>query len=263
MKRTEDDLRAAFTLAAQQAPSTDDVLARLDVAEHVPTKPHRRPRTRVWLPIAAAAVVVAAIAVPLAITNSNSNRATSSSAGIADSSIGGAKGAASSAAASEGFVVPAIPTGPAGSVTPNVVPSTAVCAPADLTLTVSWTKTGTGLSGTIQAHNISASACNLAVKPAIYPLDANGKRLDVQNISTAEGYAGPSNLNPGATATSTITWASWCGPQAATKAEVEWGAGTATADVNNGAADGARPTTPSCVNGQSGPISSSWFGPLS
>ena len=228
--------------------------ARLAVAEQARVAPARRPRARVWLPIAAAAVVVTAIAVPLALTSSNSNQASSSSASIAD----GAKSEASSAAAgSEGFAVPPNASGPAGSVTPNVVPTTPLCAPADLTLTVSWTKTGTGLSGTITAHNISSSACNLAVKPAVYPLDANGKRLDVQNISTAEGYAGPSNLNSGATATSTLTWASWCGPQAGAKAEVEWGAGTATAEVIAG-----NPTVPSCVNGKSGAISSSWFSPL-
>ncbi len=207
-----------------------------------------------WLPIAAAAVVVTAIAVPLALTSSNSNQASSSSASIAD----GAKSEASSAAAgSEGFAVPPNASGPAGSVTPNVVPTTPLCAPADLTLTVSWTKTGTGLSGTITAHNISSSACNLAVKPAIYPLDANGKRLDVQNISTAEGYAGPSNLSPGRRRPRRSPGPAGAARTAGTKAEVEWGAGTATAEVVAGS-----PTAPSCVNGKSGAISSSWFSPL-
>jgi hypothetical protein len=124
-------------------------------------------------------------------------------------------------------------------------------------MALSWTSGAHGLTGVLKVVNHTAGDCDLAVKPAIYPLDAAGHRLAVQNINTAEGYAGPQRLRAGASATSTISWTSWCGAKAGEQAEVDWGNGVGTVDVAAG------PTTPACASGTPASISSGWFTPLS
>jgi hypothetical protein len=254
--RTEDDLRAAFALAAQEAPATDGVLARLRAAEHPPVTAARRSRFPRWAPIAAAAAVVIAVGVPIAIVQAGGSSKTSSA-----SSSGSAKFSAPSAAAS-GAAGDSAVSGPAhsapGLVSPNEKAPSAgvVCQPGDVALALTWTATSSGLQGTVTARNTSSIACDLAVKPSVYPLDAKRVRLPVQNIMSAEGYAGPSRLLPNATASSTITWPSWCGAKADSGAQIDWGVGPVTVTVTG-------PTTPSCVSGQSANISSGWFSPLS
>ena len=232
MAPTEDDLRAAFQLAAQDAPSTDDVLARLRAAEApnaFAAPGARASRVRQWLPVAAVAAVVIAIAVPVgfAISSGGSgSKASSGSASFGDrlaAPEAGASSAASAAAGAEsgpGSVVGGPVAGgsdpspllPGGSGTAG--PSGPVCTPADVDLALTWSEDNGRLTGVLTATNHSSAACDLAVKPAIYPLGTAGTRLPVQNVASAEGYAGPSGLAPGASATSTVTWMSWCGAKA-------------------------------------------------
>jgi Protein of unknown function (DUF4232) len=270
--RSEEDLRAAFRLAAQDAPSSEDVLAKLRAAQAPdPFAPARvkRSRIRQWLPIAAVAAVVIAIAVPVGFAISDGGNGSSSSASDAFAAPGkaaapGASSAGASSAASGEIVEPGsggavggpTDTAPVNPIVPSPTSAGALCLPTDVTLTLTWTSSGSGLVGTLTANNTGGIACDLAVKPAIYPLGANRVRLDVPNITSAEGYAGPTRLLPGATASSTLSWNSWCGPKADSGAQVDWGSGPATVTVNG-------PTSPSCVNGKSGNISSTWFGPLS
>jgi hypothetical protein len=268
MTRSEEDLRAAFRLAAQDAPATEDVLAKMRAAQTRDLfAPPRAPRSRVrqWLPIAAVAAVVIAIAVPVGFAVSDSgNGAKSSSAGESFAASAPAAAGASSAAGGEiagpGAVGGPINTAPVSPVTPGPSPAAGpVCTTDELALTMTWTAAGAGLRGTLTARNIGGIACNLAIKPAIYPLGPDRVRLNVSTVMTAEGYAGPSLLQPGATASSTITWNSWCGAPADSGAQIVWdgqGEGPATISVIG-------PTSPSCVGGKSGSISSTWFGPLS
>jgi hypothetical protein len=269
--RTEDDLRAAFALAAQDAPSGAEVLAKVRAAQHgarpVPTRSRARGR---WAPLAAVAAILIVVGVPVALIarSDSSNRASSSSgAGGANADVkaaapehaasGGATGDAaaessSAAAGGPGVVVP----GP-GVSTPTVYPSAGrTCTPSDVTLTLRWQHDGTSLGGLLQATNHTSAACDLAVKPAIYPVGSDGNRLAVLDAVSAEGYVGPTRLLPGATTSSTLSWTGWCGPAASTTAQVDWGAGVATVTVSG-------PTTPSCVPNGATNISSTWFTPLS
>lgn len=256
--RSEQDLRAAFTLAALDAPATADVLARLAAAQAPPAAPARRSTVRRWAPILAAAAIVIAIAVPVGFAISNGGDGTRSSASSV--SEGDAKAAATSAAAagSAGSSPAAGIVNPAPEfATPSAGPSTGrTCTPGDVALTLTWTRTGHGLTGSLKATNTTSAACDLAVKPSIYPLDSAGQRLPVLNAVSAEGYAGPSRLLPGASATSALSWSSWCGSTASDRAEVDWNTGPATISVSG-------PTTPACVSGGAGNISANWFTPLS
>lgn len=273
--RTEDDLRAAFTLAAQDAPSSDDVLAAVRAATTSrTTRAVRRERLRRWAPIAAVAAVVVAVAVPvgIAISDDKSGSASASSGTAYDLNgkaaapeAAGSSAAAATAAGSVGSAGPGVVGGPINSPDPQgpeSIPASApsagrTCAPADLTMTLSWTSGANGLTGVLEVINHTGGDCDLAVKPAVYPLDGAGHRLAVSNINSAEGYAGPQRLLSGAEATSTITWTNWCGAKAAARVEVDWGSGVGTIDVAAG------PTTPACVSGAPTSISSGWFTPLS
>ncbi len=266
-RRTEDDLRAAFTLAAQDAPTTQDVLARLEASERPTLAGRRRSPIRNWWPVAAVVASVIAVVVPMTIALSHGGSSTASSSSMSGPAAeAGAKAAAGSAAASvagstgSGSAVGG-PTNGGGPLIPNrpaPLPSAGrTCTPADLAMAIAWTKTATGLTGLLKVTNHTTTACDLAVKPAVYPLGSDGKRLDVQNVMSAEGYAGPSQLLPAATATSTLSWPSWCGAGAGDRADVDWGSGTATVNVAPG------PTTPACSSGAPNNISSGWFGPLS
>ena len=260
-RRTEDDLRAAFTLAAQDAPSTQDVLARLAASERLPLDTARPGRGRSWWPIAAVAAVVLAIAVPVGFavsTGGNSSRSSSASVtgGAADVAKAPAATSAGSAAASGSAVGgPLLGPGPSDPVESSPT-SGPLCQLTDVVLTFTWTSTGSGLKGTLTAHNVGGTACGLAVKPVIYPLGSNRVRLGVPNVVTAEGYAGPTDVLPNANASSTITWNSWCGSPADAGVQVDWGVGPVTVTAQG-------PTTPSCVGGKSGTITSTFFGPLS
>lgn len=265
--RSEEDLRAAFRLAARDAPATEDVLARLRAAQtrdlFAPSRA-KRSRMRQWLPAAAVAAVVIAIAVPIGfvVAHSNGGAQSSSASDSFAKAPENAAGAASSAASGEiaepgGATGGPVNTAPLNPIVPGATaPSRPVCTPAELTLTLAWTKAGDRLTGVVTATNHSQVGCDLNVKPAIYPLDATGDRLPIQNVESDEGRVGPALVRPGASATATVTWFSWCGAAPSSKAEIDWGQGAATAVVTG-------PTAPGCSSNVPNTISAEWFNPQS
>jgi hypothetical protein len=268
--RTEDDLRAAFALAAQDAPNPLEALAKLADAERTDrVRGSRRTNWRGrWVPLAAVAAVVLAIAVPVALiahSSSNDRKASSASAAqggaehdaaIAPSAAAGAAAAGSTGPAATSTAGPTSVATPGPVLPPPPVSGGPLCTPADVSLSLTWRSVGSALAGILTATNHTGAACDLAVKPAIYPLDTGGQRLDVLDAATDEGYAGPTQLAAGARTSSTLSWNGWCGAKAGSTAQVEWGAGTATATV-------AGPTTPGCVRNGATNITSTWFSPLS
>ena len=139
--------------------------------------------------------------------------------------------------------------GPAGS-DPAEAP---LCEAADLAVAVHWERDGTGLRGRVVAENVGGRACRLAGKPAITPLAADGTPLPAQTVITLEwrspGYV---LLAPGQRAAARVGWPSWCGQQAASRAQVNWDSGETVAEVHG-------PAQPDCSPGQPDNLVSSWF----
>ena len=83
--RSEDELRAAFTAKATEAPRAEDVLRAVRREVYQP------PVRRRWLAPAVAAVVIAAIGVPLGIGLSHGNNTSEKKAGNAALNASGAR----------------------------------------------------------------------------------------------------------------------------------------------------------------------------
>ena len=128
-----------------------------------------------------------------------------------------------------------------------------LCEAADLAVAVHWERDGTGLRGQVVAENIGGRACRLAGKPEITPLAADGTPLAARTVITLEwrspGYV---LLQPGQRAAARVGWRSWCGRQAAGRAQVGWGSGSAVAEVHG-------PAQPDCSAGEPDNLMSSWF----
>lgn len=135
------------------------------------------------------------------------------------------------------------------------------CVPANLNLTLTWATADRGtLAGTLTATNPTAKACELLLKPQIYPMTASGQRANVQFTVTMEAKGGPNALPAGDRATAHVVWGGWCEQTPMTHdVEVSWD-NFAPATVQ-----ATGPLTPSCGDfGNSGPFSSSgWFDGLS
>jgi len=176
--RTEQDLRDAFISKSAEAPAAQDVLARLRGRES-------RPRRQWAAPLLAAAAVVIGVGIALSPFLIHRQSSTSSSAKYADSA-GDAAGGSRAANA------------PAGG----------MCRPDQVTLTFTWHDAkpggtpGVALTGSLSATNHSATACNLGVKPMLRAYLPGGARYGVDLPVTTEGYAGPSRLLPGRSASS-------------------------------------------------------------
>jgi hypothetical protein len=131
-----------------------------------------------------------------------------------------------------------------------------LCGSDDLAIVVNWQRDGTGLRGHVIAENVSDHTCQLANKPTVTPLQADGSPLPVDTIITLEmrtpGYV---NLEPGQRAAALVLWASWCGQQASNQALVKWPGGSAIARVDG-------PTQPACGPSRAYNITSSWFNPI-
>jgi hypothetical protein len=127
------------------------------------------------------------------------------------------------------------------------------CGSDDLAVVVHWQHDGTGLRGQVIAQNVSDRACQLANKPTVTPLQADGSPLPVDTIITLEmkipGYV---NLQPGQRAAALLLWSSWCGQQASSQALVQWPGGSTVAKVDG-------PAQPDCGPSRACNITSSWF----
>ena len=222
--RSEDELRAAFTAKATEAPQADDVLRA------VRREVYKPPARRRWLAPAVAAVVIAAIGVPLGIAVSHGNNTSEKKAGNAALNASGA----SSGSAAAG----------AGSAPRAESSADSVCRPGDVTVTVRRDAAGVATL-TISSHG---TACRLDRVPRVQWTD-NGTALDAQPEAPAPGPSGSSDssgssspsspsakaadqlgvLPAGSTATATLRWASACGQPAGDVVRIDWGAGTVEA----------------------------------
>jgi hypothetical protein len=133
------------------------------------------------------------------------------------------------------------------------------CAPSDLRMSANWARTDDGeLIGLLTATNPTGSACDLLLKPWIYPLLDDGSRAMLQYGQTLEGRYGDNALLPGESASAVLHWAGWCGAHASGRLEVGWGlegGGTiATVTVDAG---GQR--QPTCVPGTPSWAGADWF----
>ena len=258
--RSEDDLRAAFQLAAQDAPDRDAVLRPIYAPARPPSFARRFP---ILAPLGAAAAVLLVVGVVYAVVHSSGpgrNTAASKAEGAAASAFSiPAIGIPSNAAVGSASSVPdPISSAPAGTDGPSAGHT---CTPDELALSIVWTESGTSLTGTLTAKNKATAACNLLVVPIVVPLDASGQPLDVRNVTTAIGAVGPQRLLPGATAASHLTWSMWCQRTIGGSAQVSWGNGTATASVQH---DAFTPTHTACPdNTAASTLSSTYFSPLS
>lgn len=259
--RTEDELRGAFRMKADDAPSAETVMAGVRQAEVKPPARRGARRTlRMLAPAAAAAAVIAAIAVPLALTGSHSHSSNSSSGGHAMSAGGAGAGAGSSAAAGAGAdrrgAAPLAPE-------PKANPALPVCIPSDVSFSLAWKQSGTGLTGALTATKIGGRACTLPDKPVVRILRADGTDLDVPQVVTGELRYGANLDRPGARAAAVVGWDSWCGKPASGNVTVQWGTGQSGSKRYEATVHASGPVSPQCISGEPQNLSSGWFNTLS
>jgi hypothetical protein len=125
--------------------------------------------------------------------------------------------------------------------------------PADLTFTLKWhLDARDGLSGELQATNVSNHRVRVSGKPDLIPLDIHGAALKVQMIVSMElRWPGYVELEPGERATSPVSWAGWDGPPCSGTVIIEWPGGRAPVTaIGPGQPKSRGPVTN---------LSSSWF----
>jgi len=210
--RGEDELRAAFTAKAAEAPRAEDVLRAVRRAVYQP------PARRRWLAPAVAAAVVAAVGVPLGIGLSHGSNTSEKKAGDAAVSAGSA------------------PAGGSVGTAPRAASlADSVCRPDDVTVTVRRDATG---AATLTVTS-RGTACRLDRVPRVQWID-NGTAVDAQPESAVPGPSDPSVpsakaagqlgvLPAGSSATATVRWAGACGQTAGDVVRIDWGAGTVEA----------------------------------
>ena len=260
--RSEEDLRAAFQLAADNAPDRETVLRGVYGQARPRSFARRFP---ILAPVGAAAAVLLVAGFVFAVVHSaGPGQSLSSAKGAANAAAGVAgpflvPSANANASSSAAINVPSYPAPATGSGTSASL--VGVCTPSDVTLTIVWTQAGTNLNGTLSAKNTASAACGLRVAPTVTPLGVDGQPLDVRNVAPTDAPTGPKQLEPGATATSHLTWAMWCQRGVGGSAQVNWGTGAATADVQHAK---FTPTSTACPdNTESSTLTSTYFSPLS
>ncbi len=222
---TEDDLRAAFTAKAGEAPKADDVLRAVRQAER-PRQSRRR-----WLVPAVAAAALVAVAVPIALSgNGTSNKASSGKPAAGEGlSRGGAADTRSASSAS-------LSGGASNKQAPEA--SSLACRPQDVTTTL----TVTDATHATLVVTSRAGTCGISRIPRLRWANA----LAAPAATTPEPAAtherkgftpSTGSLAAGASATAPITWQG-CLPAAGT-ARVDWGAGPVDVAVT-------RTAQPSC-----------------
>lgn len=187
-RRSEDELRAAFTAKAAEAPRADEVLRA------VRRQVTKRPSRRRWLIPAAAIAVAATVAVPLAVALSSEH----------GGSAQRGRAAAQSAAGS-GEKAPPPAAGAAGG----------LCRPGDVTVAVRQTAAGATLTVTSRGR-----ACLLARVPQVlWPGSGYAAQPQSEPATRERGV-----LPARATARATVRWAGRC-PPSGDVIRVDWGAG--------------------------------------
>ena len=213
--RTEDDLRAAFELAAAQAPDAVRVLAGVRRRE-AGTRSRRTFRTVV--PIAAAAAVAAAVAIPiLAVNGHNSTQknAASSNGVAAGSSVRNAATAGASAAPLPQLSMPLnsdkASAGSAGGAAGSTGTTGGTgCAASQVTAALTWTPSGTGLVGSLTITDHAGTACVVDKYPSITAQTGAGLPPgQVEGNGSASSNQATTQLRT--TLHALVTWTNWCG----------------------------------------------------
>jgi hypothetical protein len=188
-RRSEDELRAAFTAKAAEAPRADEVLRA------VRRQVTKRPSRRRWLIPAAAIAVAATVAVPLAVALSSEH----------GGSAQRGRAAAAQSAAGSGEKAPPPAAGAAGG----------LCRPGDVTVAVRQTAAGATLTVTSRG-----CACLLARVPQVlWPGSGYAAQPQSEPATRERGV-----LPARATARATVRWAGRC-PPSGDVIRVDWGAG--------------------------------------
>src|SRR5262249_30567293 len=124
-----------------------------------------------------------------------------------------------------------------------------VCTPSDLSFSFAWKHSGTGLTGTLTATNVSGQACALPDKPGVRILGADGKDLGVPQIVTGELRGGATLARSGARAVAVVGWGSWCGKPAGDEVAVQWGDDGSGVTRYKATVHVSGPVSPPCVSG--------------
>ncbi len=143
--------------------------------------------------------------------------------------------------------------------TPSPGPAS-TCDPTAMDLSLHWAVSSAGLLGTLTAKNATGTTCALLRKPWVYLLDADGNRVSVQTAQFSDGRYGDDRLPPGDSATSMLTWSSWCGGDVTHRFEITWDEGATVLPPAKVTSEGE--DKPLC-NGFSSGITSTWFEGLS
>lgn len=221
-RHTEDDLRAAFTAKATEAPKAEDVLRAVRKAE-----PPRRSRLR-WLVPAVAAAAAVAVAVPLALnTTGSSKKSADNNLNLPAPAAGGAQssaGAFSSEASKRAEGQQPASKAPA----PAQAETSGICRPQDVTATL--TVTGAGQASLVIVTH--AQACSVRRIPSLRWESALAQPTGGSVASSLP--SGPSGrLSSGASATALVQWDGACAPPSGGPALVNWGAGDVEVPVSD------------------------------
>lgn len=126
------------------------------------------------------------------------------------------------------------------------------CGPDDLAVSLRWERDGDELRGEVVAENVGRRVCRLGNKPTVQPLDLDGEPLPTEFLVTMELRLPPHvDLRPGQRARAHVSWGSWCGAPASSRAVVGWQGGSTVVDVQG-------PCQPE-YTGDPQNLSSGWF----
>jgi hypothetical protein len=236
--RSEDDLRAAFTDRAADAPAAEDV------ARAVRREVSKPPRPRRWLAPAVAVAAAAAVGVPLALAishSSNSSSKKADSGGRASSVPRSAAGGAGAGSANEGSAGGASSAAAKPRV-PGPNPGAAslpLCSPDDVSVSVRRD----GAAGALLVTS-RGPACRIARVPSLrWPSGSTtvGTQQDTNHDKVNPASFGV--LPPDSTASGTVQWTG-CGLPDGTVVYVDWGDGPVAVNVAAASAPTTCTTTP-------------------
>jgi len=252
--RSEDDLRAAFTAKADDAPAADQVLRAIRRAES------RRPDRRRWLAPVIGGAVAAAVGVPLALAISHSSNSSSKKAdsgngpGSVAQGTAGAGGAAAPGAGSADEGSSGASSAAAKPRAPGPNPSAAslaLCGPDDVSVSLRREAGAGALLVTSRGP-----ACRMARVPSLqWP--SGSTTFGTQQDST-HGQPGPANfgvLPADGSASAAVQWTG-CGLPDGTVVYVDWGNGSVPVHV------AAAPSPAGCTKTPAPTKSSLQVGPL-
>lgn len=215
---TEEDLRAAFTAKATEAPKAEDVLRAVRKAERP------RPSRLRWLIPAGAAAAAVAVAVPLALNaTGSSKKSADNNLNVPAPAAGGAQSTASAFGSSKTDAQSTQAQPASKAPAPAEESVSAICRPQDVTATLT-VNSATQATLVVTAHG---PACSMRRIPSLHWASALARPNDTgAGAATASLPAGsPGRLSSGASATAPVRWDGACASAGAGPVLVNWGAG--------------------------------------